>query len=674
MKKRIMSLILALVLALGLCAGASAEEPASLSGVLGDGDKLTWSIDGGVLRVTSGQGWTGSVFAACYNNKGRLAEVKVLTPDKPSAPVSPWVTRAKLFWTGEGLAPKCEPIQTRLAPDKVVTQGVKSWYDLTTPNNVNYVAPRFAQNCVYTLNGAEAELSAVQSAAAKRGAVTEFELNNDGLISAVTCYDYTVCQEDGQVSFCYTAPDGAWVINPVTEKITGKVTAFSTKGELTINGTHYKATELTVEGCEVDVSEAGFRNWGLLGEGAFLNTYDFYLDKSGSICWVEQFDSMDAADVCLVLDARASAGGQLQARLLFADSDVQTVDVVRLDRQDITDADAAGRQLRAKGRSTFYTWKLTPSGYELLEMGAGHEGWETPVSVGDGTDVVALIFKEAAFARAPRKPNYPPLQDMLYSDSKTVFIVGRELPSGEMNYTTYKGFKTVPEINATIVTAVAPRAEHAPNGAARCVYLQSNQCLPEGLVYMSDNAWVIDPELYEDGVCLTHIVDTDGIETQMRLPAELKDAVVSNDSMELGRFADNAYVGKFCAVTGIDENHVVTGLEPVDANHVSAFGNGVITTSAGTWAYDDATRCVFVDLGWIDDPHDMNNTPGVREDTDLYRVNASGTFDPHNFFVPGDVSPDPADDAIYRSVKAVVISAPETPDLADYIYVVRELW
>ncbi len=673
MKKRIMSLVLALVLALGLCAGASAAE-ASLLGVLGDGGELTWSIDGGVLRVDAGQGWTGSVFAACYNNKGRLTEIRVLTPDKPSAPVSPWVTRAKLFWTGEGLAPKCEPIQTRLAPDKVITQGVKSWYNLTDPHSINYyVAPGFAPDCVYTLNDAEAELSAVQSAAAKRGAVTEFELNDDGLISAVTCYDYTVCQEDGQVSFCYTAPDGALVIDPVTEKITGKVTAFSTKGELTINGTHYKATELTVEGCGVDVSENGFRNWGLLGEGAFLNTYDFYLDKSGSICWVEQFDSMDANDVCLVLDARASGDGRLQASILFADSSTKTVDVVRLDRQDITDADAAGQQLRAKGKSTFYTWKLTPSGYELLEMGAGHESWDTPVSVGDGTSVVAQIFKESAFAKDPSNPSYP-LQDMLYSDSKTVFIVGKELPSGEMNYTTYKGFKTVPEMNATIVTAVAPRAEHGPNGAARCVYLQSNQCLPEGLVYISDNTWLIDPELYEDGVYLTHIVDTDGTETQMRLPNRLKDAVVGNASMEIGRFDRNAYVGKFCAVTGIDENHVVTGLEPVDANHVSALGNGVITTSAGTWTYDEYTVCVYVDLGWIDDPNDAANRLGVREDRDLYRVNASGAFDPDNFFVPGDVSADPADKTPFRSVKAVVVSAPGTPGLADYIYVVRELW
>ncbi len=108
MKKRIMSLVLALVLALGLCAGVSAAE-ASLSGILGDGGGLSWTIDGGVLRVDAGQGWTGSVFAACYNNKGRLTEVKVLTPEHPSTPVSPWVTRASCSGPGRAWPPSVSP-------------------------------------------------------------------------------------------------------------------------------------------------------------------------------------------------------------------------------------------------------------------------------------------------------------------------------------------------------------------------------------------------------------------------------------------------------------------------------------------------------------------------------------------------------------------------------------
>ncbi len=511
---------------------------------------------------------------------------------------------------------------------------------------------------------------------------------NDDLVpqGAVLSFpdNYTsATKSDGEVTLSYGA-NGISLSQPVTEKFVGIVNSIDRDGDLNIirvdgTGTKtYPFAALTAKDCALFPDKTD-PNWEAQVADMVGEEYTFYVDTAGCICWVDYFDGMAADDVCLVLDAQASGGGQLQASILFADSDVQTVDVVRLNRHDITDADAAGRQLRARGKSTFYNWKRTPLGYELLEMGvgAGHESWDTPVSVGDGTSVVAQIFKESAFAKDPRNPNYP-LRNMLHTYSKTVFIVGKELPSGEMIYTTYTGFKTVPEMNATIVTAVALHEEHYSNNVASYVYLQANQFKedrPGGLVYISDNNWLIDPELYEDGVYLTNIVDTDGTKAQMRLPNRLKDAVFSNASMEIGRFPDNAYVGKFCVFTGIDENHVVTGLEPVDAADVSAFGNGTITTSAGTWSYDKYTRCVYVDLGWIDDLEDGTNTPGVREDTDLYRVNSSGTIgNPDSFFVPGDVSADPADKMPYRSVKAVIVSSPETPDLADYIYVVREIW
>ncbi len=210
------------------------------------------------------------------------------------------------------------------------------------------------------------------------------------------------------------------------------------------------------------------------------------------------------------------------------------------------------------------------------------------------------------------------------------------------------------------------------------MYLEADDVslpLPEGYVFIQDNNWLIDPELYEDNVYLANIVDTDGASAYMRVPAGLKDAIANNAGMEIGRFPDNAYVGKFCAVTGMDVNGVVTGLEPVDANHVSAFGNGTITTSAGTWSYDKYTVCVYVDLGWIDDLEDGNNIPGVRENTDLYRVYDSSTFVPDSGFIDlSEVSPDPADKTPYRYVKAAVIPSAEDPDLADYIYVVREIW
>ncbi len=650
MKKGILSLVLtlALALSLGLCAGASAAE-ASLSGVLGNESKLSWTIDGGVLRVDAGQGWTGSVFAACYNNKGRLTEVKVLTPEHSSASVSPWVTRAKLFWTGEGLAPKCEPTQARLAPDRVITQGVEYWSELTNPAKANYVAPAFAEDCVYTLNGAAVDLSAVRAAAAKQGAVKQFELNDDGLISSVTCYDYTVRQVDGKVSLCYTTPDGVSVIEPVTGKITGKVAAFSTGGGLLINGVQYKATGLTVAGCDLKISQKAFRNWTWDNLADLSSLYDFYLDKSGAICWAEQLTDGNPS-FCVPLSAWQEGDG-VRVKLLDFSGHPYFVTITQFNSRPITDPAAVVALLRQDVRNWFYTRQtLAHGGFDLVRVGTSTgEAWTDTVPIPAGTNVSNTSdFTGGAIG--------------LTADDGTTFLVATNTAEGQAYRRYLPHLTPLPDLENVRGFAVAKADDP---GVADHVYLEAGDYFvtpPKGCVFIVDNDFLLpDPEELEDTFRVS-VVGPFGDETFRPISPALKEDL-SGDSMEIGWFANNRYVGRFCAITEMNCDGVVSALEPMEASPLLALSEHDITTLAGTWEYDDHTRFVRVDLGWKDNPDDPDNQPHVRENTDLVTLISS------YHFTSGPYHTIDEEAAARLSLEAVVL-APEGSNIADYVYIV----
>lgn len=482
----------------------------------------------------------------------------------------------------------------------------------------------------------------------------------------------TVRKADGQVALCYEGSGGVRVTTPVTEKVTGKASAFNTKGTLYISGQPYSATALTVEGCDYTVSQAGFQNWSRQPGLPFNDTLDFYLDPWGNICWIELVAEFEYPVVTsLLLSAgvagTSDGGATVQAELLQPSGAVLTAEVALLDGQSVTDPNAAAEALSAHAPGGFYACQLQRDGtYSLtLTENASDSGWGEALTVPPNTVTApAADFTGGAVS--------------CVADSETVFVVSRGQPGAE-TLTRYVGYGDLPAVTVWQGTAVTAEGDGAAVPTARFVYLRTLDeeparpvVLPEGCVFIRDNSWLIDPELYEDDVYLTYIVDADGTVASMRISAELKDTI-SRDSMKIGQFAENTYVGKFFSITEQDADGAVSALEPVEAAEVSALGNGVITTAAGTWSYGADTQCVYVDLGWIDDPS-MNNAEGVREDIDLYRMDSSGPIgNPDNFFDPGNVSADPDNGAPYRSVKAAVL-APADSTAADYIYIVRELW
>ncbi len=412
-----------------------------------------------------------------------------------------------------------------------------------------------------------------------------------------------------------------------------------------------------------------------------------------------------------VSDAGLGTPGALRANLLFMDGTTEIVTVYKVDGLIVTDtvrrpddqisttdacARIAGRR-DAAALTKFFRCAPTASGYVLAELNAANapDSWEDPNSLGNGTARVTSIWKEATFAKAlgATDSNQTLADWPITADLDTTFVVGKvNANTGAVAYYTYKGFRNVPEMDATRITAICANTSanvNDVNTVAQYVYLETGVFKaepPEGYFFIPDNASTADPELIDDGVFLIHVVDPEGTATTMRVTSDLQDAI-SHESMILEQDYNRTYVGNFWAVGEIDEYGVVSSLtngdvvnpanRPVALQKIVSMGNDVIAISNGNaidyYAYDNYTKFIYVDMGWTDGQQ-SNNRIGVREE-DMDEINfvEAGTFAPQGFFNINDVSDDPSAGVTYQSVKAAVI-CPANSDTADYVYVVRNLW
>ncbi len=195
----------------------------------------------------------------------------------------------------------------------------------------------------------------------------------------------------------------------------------------------------------------------------------------------------------------------------------------------------------------------------------------------------------------------------------------------------------------------------APQCEAVSVRRTRSGQLSREYVFLAGNTWNLGRDAY-----MVPIVDARGISTTLPVTEALKDAIAA-DSMEPDRFDSNTYVGHFCSVTGLNGDGVVSALTPVESSDIWSLGDGVIATSDGAvrdyWDYDDATSCVYVDLG--------------RDSAGRITVERAGAFDPECFYDSADVDASDADKPFRAIQAAVAVSAPSTT--ADFIYAVRTL-
>ncbi len=580
----------------------------------------------------------------------------------------------------------------------------------------------------------------VVSAAARRGTVVEFYTNTDGEISTVKAYLYEFSQVDGGDATTKTLSDGTvqvrvpgvipgWVDSDKVsgwqglvdqdvvlvyrtdlgnttfsytiekaEKVTGNVSTFYSGGEISVGGTRYKGSEQNGTGTFGDVTcstivdatnnanmAAEFGDW--LNNGYDLETeYDFYLDKAGAIgIGIQLTDSVDASKVCLVIEADYDTNGMgttgwVKANLLFADGSTEIVDISRLDGNYVAktaddkkiDYKTAYNTLKANYRTKFYSYRTSSSGYELTSL-VSDKKFENEKSETGAFEVL----KQSDFSQG----DFP-----LTANNSTNFIVGkRNQNTDEMTYSVYKGFRNVPEMDATMITAIAADdTTGKTDTVARYVYMETGSFkddVPEGFIFITDNNVQIDSSMADDEVYLVNIIDTDGSKTTMRVTASLADAI-KDDSMTYN--GTRSHVGKFWAVSEIDENGVVSVLsneldtadQAVSTASLTGLGDGVIAFDNGeSWDYDDATVFVFVDWGWEDNVKSDSNHPGqLDENEDDVVMKDYGTFRPAGFFNANDISDVATDAKTYKDVQAAVILPDNRETTADYVYVIRTMW
>lgn len=696
---------------------------------------------------------TGSALSPSFIKTSNLKNVKA-SADVVGEQAIVFVEAENVIFNSEGKAESGDfvsVISTSVAKsadtaDKVITNGVV-WDDLTNSGKTNYVATKFADDCVYYVNGKndsqtgrtnvddiKAMMYDVRNDRTNPGPVVEFYLNDDGEIGLVKAYIHSVAQLTGDaetrtsggtlqvripglratwtdaekvsgyqglkeddVVLYYEGPNDTLVIEKA-EVVTGKVTAANSNDQITVNGTRYSRTGLdlysapsAVKGKGISTPDGSSSNQ--TDFSAWYNRddeFNFYLDKSGSVCFTEQVtESVSKSNVAIVLAAEwngtnlDTASGTLRAKLLFSDGTTQVVTISKLDglkvvtTKSATQADkeilggdnkdsnarpagTAIAQLDADVENAFYSYRVVDGKYELTKAvaGTGKDDWSRTVSFTN-----AAISKLTDFSNG--KISYT-------ATSKTVFIVAKGDP-GEKEFYTYTSFKNVPEMKSASGMAIA---DNENPGVARYVYLDTTSYsddTPEGYVFIYNNAWEEDAD--NDYAYLVNVVDVNGNRTTMSVSEDLRDAIAA-DSTNARNWNSNQYVGKFWSVAEISETGVVSELESAEyaPADIVAMGDDVVAVAGQSYDYDNITKFVYVDLV-VDD---KDRTNDASDDTLVF--SECGEFDPERFWDAEDVdsSKVPGIDLVssatasFASVKMTMIS--EDGYTADYIYVVRIAW
>lgn len=522
MKKKLTFLLTTLVLALVLCVSAAAAET-TLTGTLGDSGQLSWQLEGGALSIQADQPWTGQVMAACYQG-GRFSQVKVLTPDQPAAQVGDQVNLVKLFWLGEEtFVPQCAPAQAPVAPDKVITSGM-CLSDAINRHSVNYVAPNYAPDCEYYLNGAQVANTALLNTTniGRRGTVVEFYLNGTDLISTVKAYAYTVDKVEGSVE-TQTLTDGTvqvripglgdglstfvdvdkvsgWqdleegdvVLYYVTalgdgdrsytiekaEMITGRVSAYTSSGRLMIYGDLYRISEQEINYVDALISDEIFRNWHHYYNLGY--EFNFFLDKNGDIAVAQQLTVPQHFEmVCLVAGTQAVNPGTgdsyLAARLVFEDGSTErdSVSKVALGGGELksvvavlsADPAIAASQITIEDAQAALTGGVQDPDamqkfFHCRSTDFGYELTELCSAVNGGQDWEDVVTADGKIP-VTKAPDFASGFGV-YANAQTVFIVGKYgTDMGNVVYQTYVGFNNVPEMDATRIVAIAANSDPA---------------------------------------------------------------------------------------------------------------------------------------------------------------------------------------------------------------------
>lgn len=479
---------------------------------------------------------------------------------------------------------------------------------------------------VTTIKMTEYKVAKVTGAAETKTRDDELQVRVPGVIGWTTAENvegYQGLAEDDIVLY-YTGA-GTTVIEKA-EKVTGKVNRRngSSDAKLTMNGTQYQASGLGLGGDEVD-----WDGWKVADLKD--NEYDFYLDKNGSVCWVVKVSGEVETAVAYVLDA-AWVGGigglnnstYLEAELLFADdATTEIVRVAKVGDDDAEEADAAA----IKGKLIDFSVNAKGN-YEIeAKTSATELTWANGTS--DDTADKYPIASQVKF------------NGNNVANDKTVFLVEKVArkangdADGDAEYFVYTGYKNVPKMNAYSVMGIDK------DGVVTYTFISTTGFVGDG----NDGLiWIKDPSAIDrddQDRFVYEIVGEDGVETTMALAKE---------------FEANTQPGFFKVTSVSDEGNTVKAVEADDIKTLASIGNGIVTNDTTSYAYDNSTVCVVIDL--------EQDAEGEVSFVD------AGTFAPSNFTIEKDVtnSDGSTSNAPYTYQ---VITVGDADAAQDFIYIIR---
>ena len=390
-----------------------------------------------------------------------------------------------------GLSKGINRAKTTVYEDGARVTGGADDYDIVKGDITNKFGGNGAQTFVYydddaqsvtivIINTYVAKIAAVRAATTTKDAYVVLNTGDSFTkpTSAVGNYETDAFAKDDIVAYTYSKKSGDDGVQSMylTEKVTGVMSGYTTKGSVTVSGTKYDAN--TASKNEI----AGFIT--TVDKGSDISVY---LDKYGYGLYV---DADTSAEYAVVLNYKADAGDfndTKKAELLFTDGTTKTVEIAfanvgtagspayetcttftdhedsKINKYDIVSYTVDSDKV--------YTLKLVADAYD------GNAGGSFVLE--NGKNEFSLVKKppvSPATQPTPNVANVAGVKQTTSADGKTIFLVA-DTSGKKVSYSVYEGFANVPTIkhNGGAAGAVAVFMNSTSNGSpAKVVFIEKN--------------------------------------------------------------------------------------------------------------------------------------------------------------------------------------------------------
>ena len=388
-----------------------------------------------------------------------------------------------------GLSKGISKAKTTVYEDGARVTGGADDYDIVKGDITNKFGGNGAQTFVYydddaksvtivIINTYVAKIAAVRAATTTKDAYVVLNTGDSFTkpTSAVGNYETDAFAKDDIVAYTYSKKSGDDGVQSMylTEKVTGVMSGYTTKGSVTVSGTKYDAN--TASKNEI----AGFIT--TVDKGSDISVY---LDKYGYGLYV---DADTSAEYAVVLNYKNNAGDfndTKKAELLFTDGTTKTVEVNLPDVNDdgTPDEECTSGNFEHHEDSKInkydivsytvdsdkvYTLKLVADAYDGNAGGA--------FVLENGKNEFSLVKKTVGGSTTPNVANVAGAKQTTSADGKTIFLVA-DTSGKKVSYSVYEGFANVPTIkhNGGAAGAVAVFMNSTSNGSpAKVVFIEKN--------------------------------------------------------------------------------------------------------------------------------------------------------------------------------------------------------